>query len=164
MIGGYDCGRISDSLYLRKSFYTSVITLYQDSFFNNSQLEHSSILEEAKQELLFRCNNVEILHTIADTLLGLNIIDGLSVLWEKTDVSKLDNISDFCEKQTNWFVLAELAVIYHNFNKVELRDIIVKKLSTDESFKQEFFTLKALLSEDVFVERDSFYESIYGGM
>ena len=126
LVDVYDCDyltqEILDSLYSRPSFIETIFLFYNDSsYVNLSHFEKDYRWKENYDNLLRNCNNLDLLHKIADSLLVYNMSNGVSVLWDRLIYGKLEHIDNYISNlidNDNMYKLSEIVIILHNIKKL----------------------------------------------
>ena len=158
------CKEIDSSLFERSSFFKIVIEIYTDTtFLNYSIYEYKNRWRELYIHMLSFCTNDNSFYRLCDSLLALNIDDGLIAVWNK-DANKLNNIKQFEEfNNKDYYQLCQLIAIYHNSNMLKEKKRVIKQLKKIDKDKRSCNFLN-LLSRDTKIDYFEFMEIVFGGM
>lgn len=160
------CQSISSALYIRKSFVKMVLEVYTDNnFLNYSIYDYESRWRESYINLLRFCENDSVFYLLCDTLLQLNIDDGVLAVWDK-GAKNLNFLKLFAENnKEDYYQQAQIIAVYHNNNMIKERDMAIKnlkKLSQNmEGIDNSFLDL---MEEGEKIDYMEFMEVVFGGM
>ena len=142
-----------EELYRKSSLIDAITSAYlkgvemPESFGETYFLDH-------KIELLFHIDNRDVLYEVTDTLLYHGEADGLMVLWNNLDTTKLNHFKKYYNSilsSDNIFLIAELAVSMHlNGYKEQEAELLNKAAIVKEGFEEQYNALQELLLEPTF--------------
>lgn len=170
LVGALDCEiqrENLDSLSKRKSFVKTVLLFYKNKdYLKLNHYENVSRWVECYDNLLYNCNNTDVLYDLTDTLLYFKKSNGIIVLWDKLDINRLKNIDSYLNyivKNNCIYKIAELIIVFHNNKEFEKRDYYLKKIKKFQDFKKQSVKLLNLIEEYSFINYEQYIEEIYGG-
>ena len=97
--------------------FRSLLFYKNKDYLKLNHYENVSRWVECYDNLLYNCNNTDVLYDLTDTLLYFKKSNGIIVLWDKLDINRLKNIDSYLNyivKNNCIYKIAELIIVFHN--------------------------------------------------
>ena len=135
-----------DNLFIRPSFKFIATELLNNSILTEIDVTQGrDYFTDYRFNYLLNCNNTEVLHSIADTLMSCNSINGLIGIWNKCNIKELTNYCQFLHnnvRNKNLYNLLCLITILHNnqgnINEYEYLKTQLLKIDTNEALISDY--------------------------
>ena len=154
-----------DSLFIRPSFEKTILMFYKDTnLYKYNPFETRGRWENERKNLLYNCDNYDVLHLLTDSLLSYDCIDGLEVLWENVEPDRLNELLNYQQRQkSNWYVQATIAAIYRIKCMKNSYDTTLEILSKNDNYSKKYKELDTFFKRDSVFSYMEFSEILYSG-
>jgi len=146
-------------------FLGTLVDLYRENICSKSQNYSTEFFRSKKIELLVPLKNKPpFLMQVADSLLSINEIDGIMLLWRNFRYKELSHFKDFWElsmKKKNFFILCDLYILMSINGHSKLQKEILKELEIQRSDFPEYFDRLMVVEENKNLTYYEYFSSIY---
>ena len=147
----------------------SIVDAISEVYLHGMEMREShgpTYFSDHKIELLFHIDNNDVLHKIADTLLLHNEADGLMVLWNSLDLTKLNYFDEYYEQilsTGNIYKVAELTVSMHlNGYREREQKLLARAKELSNDSEETYTALQELLAQPSFDYMEYMSKIYYG--